>query len=88
MILNNQESCNINGRKAKKYSKLERRDQQGDPISAYKYLSQKYFLYLLKRLNPKVKGFNIFKHEFLYNAYVNDTTFFLKDTKSITELIR
>ena len=48
MILNNQESCNINGRKAKKYSKLERRDQQGDPISAYKYLSQKYFLYLLK----------------------------------------
>ena len=37
--------------------------------------------------NPKVKGLDIFKHEFLYNAYVNDTTFFLKDTKSITGLI-
>ena len=37
-ILNNQEYCNIKGRKAKKHFKLERRDQQGDPISAYKYL--------------------------------------------------
>ena len=30
---------------------------------------------------------NIFKHEFLYNAYADNTTFFFKDTKSITELI-
>ena len=37
-ILNNQESCNINGGKTKKYFELEKRDQQGDPISAYKYL--------------------------------------------------
>ena len=29
--------------------------------------------------NPKVKGLNIFKHEFLYTAYADDTTFFLKD---------
>ena len=40
-ILNNQESCNINGRKAKKYFKLERGGKQGDPISAYKYLFEK-----------------------------------------------
>ena len=30
---------------------------------------------------------NIFKHEFLYTAYADDTTFFLKDKKSITELM-
>ena len=30
---------------------------------------------------------NIFKHEFSYTAYADDTTFFLKDIKSITELI-
>ena len=29
----------------------------------------------------------IFRHEILYTAYGDDTTFFLKDRKSITELI-
>ena len=85
MILNNQESCNINGRKAKKYFKLERGGKQGDPISAYKYLFEKVFIFV--KNNPKIKSLNIFRHEFLYNAYANDTTFFLKDTKSITELM-
>ena len=39
------------------------------------------------KINPKVKGLNIFKHEFLYTAYVNDTTFFLKDRSSLIELM-
>ena len=30
---------------------------------------------------------NIFKHEFLYTAYADDTTFFLKDRNSIIELM-
>ena len=34
-ILNNQESCIINGGKTTKYFKLERGTRQGDPISAY-----------------------------------------------------
>ena len=38
--------------------------------------------------NPKVKGLNIFKNEFLYTAYADDTTFFfLKDRNSIIELM-
>ena len=37
--------------------------------------------------NPKVKGLNIFKHEFLYTAYTDDATFFLKDRTSIIELM-
>ena len=37
--------------------------------------------------NPKVQGLNIFKHEFLYTAYADDTTFFLKDRNSIIELM-
>ena len=36
---------------------------------------------------PKVKGLNIFKHEFLYTTYADDTTFFLKDRTFIIELI-
>ena len=34
VLLNNQESCVINGGKTSKYSKLESRTRQGDPISA------------------------------------------------------
>ena len=30
---------------------------------------------------------NILKHEFLYIAYADDTTFFLKERKSITKLM-
>ena len=37
--------------------------------------------------NPKVKGLNTFKHEFLYTAHADDTTFFLKDKKSIIKLM-
>ena len=31
--------------------------------------------------NPIFKGLNIFKHEFFYTAYPDDTIFFLKDEK-------
>ena len=44
-------------------------------------------LFIFVKNNPKFKGLNIVKHEFLYTAYVDDTTFFLKDRKSIIELI-
>ena len=37
--------------------------------------------------NPNVKGLKIFRHEFLYIAYADDTIFFLKDRKSILELM-
>ena len=37
-ILDNQEFCIINGGKTKKYSKLERGAQQGDPVSAYLFI--------------------------------------------------
>ena len=107
MILNNEESCIINGGKTK-YFKLERGTNQGDLISAYLFIlfleifsifikcnpkvkglnifKHEIFFIFVKN-NPKVKGLNIFKHEFLYTVYADDTTFFHKDRKSITELI-
>ena len=42
------------------------------------------FLIFVKN-NPEVKGLNIFKHDFLYTAYADDTTLFLKDKSSIIE---
>ena len=37
--------------------------------------------------NPKFKGLKIFRHEFLYTAYADNTNFFRKDRKSIAELM-
>ena len=46
---------------------------------------QTFFIFV--KNNPKLKGLNIFKHGFLYIAYADDTTFFLKDKNSIIELM-
>ena len=42
-------------------------------------------LILIKK-HPKIKGIEIFEHYFLYTAYTDDTTFFLKDSQSIAYL--
>ena len=34
-----------------------------------------------------MKGINIFQHIYLYSAYTEDTTFFLRDKRSIKKLI-
>ena len=86
-ILNNQESCIINGGKTTKYFKLERGARQGEPISAYLFILVLEIFFIFVKNNPKVKGLNMFKHEFLYTAYADDTTFFLKDRNSIIELM-
>ena len=86
-ILKNQQSCIINGGKTAKYFKLEKGARQGDPIYAYSFILVLQIFFIFVKNNPKVKGLKIFRHEFLYIAYADDTTFFLKDRKSIIELI-
>ena len=58
-ILNNQESCIINGGKTTKYFKLERGARQGYPTSAYLFILVLEIFFFVKN-NRKVKGFNIF----------------------------
>ena len=67
-ILNNQESCIINGRKTTKYSKLERGARHGDPILAYLFILFLEIIFVFVKNNPTVKGLNIFKHEFSCTA--------------------
>ena len=85
-ILNNQESCIISGGKTK-YFKLERGAQQGDAFSAYLFILVLEIFFVFTKNNPNAKGLNIFKHEFLFTACANDTTFFLKDRKFLIDLM-
>ena len=80
------ESCVINGGTTTKYLKLNRGTRQGDPISAYLFIFAFEILFLFIKENPHIKGLNIFDHCYLYSAYADDTTFFLKDVNSIKEM--
>ena len=44
-------------------------------------------MFILIKANKRVKGINILEHTYLYSAYADDTTFFLRDKRSIKELI-
>ena len=44
------------------------------------------FLFIIQSEN--INGFDTFENRFLYTAYADDTTFFLKDEKSIIELMK
>ena len=66
---------------------MERGARQGDPISGYLFILVLEIFFIFVKKNPKVRGLNIFKHEFLHTAYADDTTFFLKYRKSIIVLM-
>ena len=53
VLLNNQESCVINGGKTSRYFKLERRTRQGDPISAYLFIIVLEVVFLDNQRNIK-----------------------------------
>ena len=68
--------------------KLERGTRQGDPISAYLFILVLEIVFTLIKTNNNIEGLNIFNHNFLYTAYADDTTFFIKNINSATEIIK
>ena len=88
IILKNQESCVINGGTTTNYFKLERGARQGDPISAYLFILVLEIVFLMIKNNDRVKGLELFNHTFLYTAYADDTTFFLKNKESVLEVMK
>ena len=86
ILFNSQESCVINGGHSTKYFPLERGARQGDPISAYLFVLPLEIFFILIKTNNDIQGIEIFNHEFLYTAYADDTTFFMKDLNSVTQL--
>ena len=88
ILMKNPESCVINGGKTTPYFKLERGTRQGDPILAYLFILALEVVFSLIKANPDIEGLQFFSHTFLYSAYADDTTFFLRNEKSATEVIK
>ena len=57
-----------------------------DPISAYVFILCLETLFIVIKNEPNIKGIEIFEYCYLYTAYANDTTFFLKDENSVVHL--
>ena len=86
-LLNYQESCIINGGFTKKYFKLDKGTRQGDPTSAYLFILVLEIVFNLIKQNKDIHGLSFFDHTFLYTAYADDTTFFLKDKESVKKIM-
>ena len=87
ILLNDQESHVMNGGKTIKYFMLGKGSRQGDPISAFLFILALEILFLLIKKKPGIAGLTIFDHCYLYSAYADDTTLFLKDTISIKNMV-
>ena len=86
-MLNIRESCIINWEITTHYFKLKKGIRQGDPISAYLFILVLEAVFCVSKSNKYIKGLNIFNCEFVYTAYADDTTFFLKDKISVFETL-
>ena len=80
--------CVLNGRKTTRFFKLERGTQQSDPISAYLFILFLEIVFIVIKTNTNIEVLNIFNHNFLYTVYADDTTFFIKNTNSATEIVK
>ena len=66
---------------------LGRGAHQGDQISVFLFILGLEVLFLLKKTKPEIAGLTILDHYYLYSANADDTTFFLKDTISIKNIV-
>ena len=79
--------CVINGGITTEYFKLEKGARQGDPVSACLFKLCLEILFMLIKNNKNIKSIKMFENTFIYNAYADDSTFFLKDNISVKELL-
>ena len=88
ILLQNQESCVINGCKTARYFTLKRGTWQSDPISAYLFILVLEIVFSFIKESENVQSMTIFNHQFLYTGYTDDTTFLFSNENSVTEVIQ
>ena len=56
-------------------------------ISAYLFIIVLEVVFRIIKETSNIKGFAVFQKKFFYTAYVDDNTFFLKNTESVINLL-
>ena len=87
LLLNNQQSCIINGGFTTRYFTLEKGARQGGHISVYLFILALEVLFELIKNNPDIRGITIINHAFLCTTFADDSTVFLNDLLSVKNLI-
>ena len=77
VLLNNQQSCVINGGFTIAYFNLEKGARQGGPILAYLFIFALEVLFELIKNNGDIREITIFNHVFFYTTFADDSTFSL-----------
>ena len=86
VLLRDQESCVINGGTTAKYFSLGRGARQGDSVQAFLFILALEILFTLIKWKREIEEKTIFYYNYLYSAYANDRTFFLKDIISVKHM--
>ena len=79
--------CVINGGITTKYFEIEKGARQDGPLSACLYILCLEILFMLIKKHKNIKGIKMFENTFPYTVLADVSTFFLKDKKSIKELL-
>ena len=87
ILIKNPKSCVVNDVKTLLYFKLEWGTRLGHPISAYIFIVALEAIFTLINADPNIEGLQFFSYNLLHSAYVDDTTFFLRNGKSALQLI-
>ena len=69
-----------------RYFPLKRGTQQGDPILVYLLILVLEIVFIFIKENENVQDLTISNNKFLYTVYADDTTFFLSNENSVTEV--
>ena len=87
ILLNDQQSCVINGGFATQYFILKKGARERDPISAYLVIISLEVLFTLIKSKDSINGIDLYDYYFLFTVYADESTFFLKDTASVKILV-
>ena len=79
----NVESCVMNNGRSTRYFLFQRGTRQGDPFSAYLFISALEILLIQIRENANIKGIIIDEMEIKLSAYADDGSFFVIDVQSL-----